>query len=128
MFLFNALKFVDHVPSRLKRCDYNVSMKNLNSLSFFNFPSGLLGKNTQTDIRNQLCITRRKPVRSRRHHLTSLCTAFLLTQQTRQNDVAKPLFSCCLFKKKYRSVKFCGIFIFHQVLDMFWFFLCSLLE
>ena len=34
MFLFNALKFVDHVPSRLKCCNDNASMKNLNSLFF----------------------------------------------------------------------------------------------
>lgn len=31
MFLFNALKFADHVPSRSQVCDDSASMKNLNS-------------------------------------------------------------------------------------------------
>lgn len=56
MFLFNALKFVDHVPSRLKCCNDNASMKNLNSLFFF-FCSlmsrvDVINKNTQTSETN----------------------------------------------------------------------------
>ena len=87
-FLFDALNFVDHVPSRLKCCNDNASMKNLNSLFF-------IYRHTNR---------RQKPTM---HHWGgggggfAQCTSFITTQQTNQTvDVAKPPFSSRLFKEK----------------------------
>lgn len=140
MFLFNALKFVDHVPSRLKCCNDNASMKNLNSLLFlfcffFCFtPWGdVMNTNTPTDIRNQLCTTRRKLVRSRRR-LPPRPVYIFYNDSTNQTEwCSKTSFQLVYFKERKKKVWriFCGIFIFHQVLDviaLIFIFLCSLLE
>lgn len=131
MFLFNALKFVDHVPSRLKCCNDNASMKNLNSLFFF-FCSlmsrvDVINKNTQTDVRNQLCTTRRTLVCCRRRRPPTQCTAFIMTQQNQTEWCSRTLFSLFVKKektKKKKSVKniLWHFFIFHQVLNVFFAF------
>lgn len=95
MFLFNALKFVDHVPSRLKCCNDNASMKNLNSL-FFMSCVDVINENRQTSETNYAPLGGRL---SPPPPPPTQCTAFLRTQQTRQNDVATPLFSLFVLKK-----------------------------
>lgn len=65
------------------------------TLFFFMSWVGVLNKTTQTDIRNYAPLGG-----SSRHHLPSLCPAFIMTQQTRQNDVANLFSSVVYFKKK----------------------------
>lgn len=72
--------------------------------------------------RHQLCTTlRRWPSSSP----PGPCTDFIMTQQTRQNDVAAPV-SLCFEITVWRKL----VAFFHQVLDFYFSFvlLCSLLE
>lgn len=73
----------------------------------------IINKNTQTDIRNQLCTTRRKLLSATAAHRP------FYNDSTNQTEwCSKTSFLLVYFKKKVWRI-FCGIFIFHQVLDAF---------
>lgn len=116
LFFFNALKFVDHVPSRFSSCKDNASMKNLN---FFVVISLLASSSDRINgwKHKQASKTNYAPL------ACSVCVQTLdRLNKTRQNDVAKPLLffssSVVLFKKKKSVCEECFC-TFHQVLDFF---------